>query len=146
MTAMLEELYGQDILLTDEMQAAVAANGEVVVSTGLQTVLQDIKLRLFTPLGGLFYDQEFGSKVIEFVKDENTYMNRMALCVEVERTVGMDPRVVPGTVDCGIQSWDVEGVVLEVQFNLIDEQHPFNLIITITSEMEMVIQDVDYTG
>ena len=90
---MREGIYGEDILLDQSMQAVVRANGELAVSEGTQTALQDIKLRLFTPLGGLFYDSEFGSGLIEFVKDENTVTNRLALAAEVKRRSNMDPRV-----------------------------------------------------
>ena len=139
---MREEIYGQDILLDDNMQAPLAATGEAVTSDGVQTVLQDIKLRLFTPLGSLFYDKAFGSRIIEFVKDENTMGNRLSLVAEIKSRIGMEPRVVPGKTQCKIISWDHAGVVCEASFELIDETHPFNLVIE-NSGMEMVIKDVN---
>lgn len=138
-----EELYGQDVLLDDTMQGAIAANGEVVVSTGTQTVLQDIKLRLFTPLGGLFYDKNFGSRIIEFVKDENTSFTRQALAVEVKKRIALDPRVVKGSVSAKILSWDDKGVKIDTRFKLIGETNVFNFIIQVDSNLEMVIKDVN---
>ncbi len=138
---MREGIYGEDILLDQSMQAVVRANVALAVSEGTQTALQDIKLRLFTPLGGLFYDSEFGSGLIEFVKDENTVTNRLALAAEVKRRINMDPRVTFGSVSCEVLSWDHTGVILETLFELIDETHPFNLIIEIGGDMEMVVKD-----
>ncbi|MBW2599331.1 MAG: baseplate assembly protein [Deltaproteobacteria bacterium] len=140
---MREEIYGQDILLDGNMQASLAATGEAVTSDGIQTVLQDIKLRLFTPLGSLFYDKEFGSRIIEFVKDENTMGNRLALIAEIKSCINAEPRVVPGKTQCKVESWDHTGVVCEASFEIIDETHPFNLIIDINSDMEIVIKDVN---
>ncbi len=140
---MREEIYGQDILLDENMQATIAASGEAVTSDGIQTVLQDIKLRLFTPLGSLFYDKAFGSQVIEYVKDENTQGNRLSLIAEVKSCINTEPRVAPGKTQCKIVSWDHTGVVCEASFELIDETHPFNLIIEINSDMEIVIKDVN---
>lgn len=140
---MREKIYGQDILLDENMQASLAATGEAIVSDGIQTALQDIKLRLFTPLGSLFYDKEFGSRIIEFVKDENTMSNRLSLIAEIKSCINMEPRVAPGKIQCKIASWDYAGVVCEASFELIDETHPFNLIIEINSDMEIVIKDVN---
>ena len=137
------EIYGQDILLDEKMQALLAATGEPVTSDGIATVLQDIKLRLFTPLGGLFYDKDFGSELIKFVKDENTLGSRIALTAEIKMRINMEPRVVPGKTSCKILSWDNTGVVCEAQFELIDATHPFNLIIKIESDKDMVIKDVN---
>lgn len=138
-----EELYGQDILLLTTMQAAVAANGEAVISTGIQTALQDIKQRLFTPLGSLFYDSNFGSRIIEFVRDENTPFNRSALVAEVKKRIALDPRVVQSSVKAKILSWNSEGISIEASFYLVSEVNPFNLVITFNSDLEMVIKDVN---
>jgi len=138
-----EEVYGQDILLDDNMQVVLAATGEAVTSDGIQTVLQDIKLRLFTPLGSLFYDKNFGSLVMEFIKDENTFGNRLALATEIRSRINAEQRVVQGKTGCKILSWDHTGVICEATFELIEENHPFNLIIEINSDKDMVIKDVN---
>ncbi len=139
---MNEELYGQDILLDSAMQATIAANGEAVLSDGLESVLQDIKLRLFTPLGSLFYDVGFGSLIHEFVKDEDTEFNRHSLAAEVETRLNEEPRIVPESPYCEVLTWDPTGVTLRATFMLIDETHAFNLVLTISDDMEMVISDV----
>ncbi len=140
---MNEDIYGQDILLDDTLRAVVAANGEAVVSDGLQTVLQDIKLRLFTPLGSLFYDVNFGSLIHEFVQDEDGELARQALCAEVETRLNDEPRIVPESPYCEVVSWDPNGVILKAAFRLIDETHPFNMVIQAGGDMEMVVNDVD---
>lgn len=140
---MQEELCGEDILLDEAMQAVITANGEAAVSSGIETALQDIRLRLLTPLGSLFYDKEFGSEIINFVKEENTPGSRLALVAEVKRRVNMDPRVSFGTVTCEILSWDHTGITLLTKFELIEEPNPFNLVIEIGADMEMVIKDVN---
>ena len=48
------DLWGQDIALDVDGQAKVAANGELVLTEGVDTGVQDIRLRLFTRLGSLF--------------------------------------------------------------------------------------------
>jgi len=140
---MREEIYGQDILLDEQLQAIVAANGEVMVADGIQTAVQDIRLRLSTPLGSLFYDRDFGSRIPDFFHAENTLGNRQALCVEVVRRLNLEPRVDTGTPTCKVMAWDYMGVTLMATFNLIDEDHPYNLVIEINEDMEVVIKDVN---
>lgn len=138
-----DDIFGQDIKLGDDMQAIVAANGELLLTTGPETGCQDIKLGLFTPLGTLFYDKEFGSLIHEWIKDENTLAARLAFCAEVVRRVRLDPRVQFGTQACSIRSWDETGITADVSWTFIEDDHVYNLVIETNEDMEMVISDVN---
>ncbi|MFH2064994.1 MAG: baseplate assembly protein [Pseudomonadota bacterium] len=139
----MTDYFGQDIKLDDNMQAAVAANGELILTDGTDTAVQDIRIRLFTILGGLFYDVEFGSKIHEWINEENTPANRMGFESEVIRCVQKDPAVISETVSCRIIRWDDTGIQAELLGVLIGEDHPFNLVIEVgNSKMELVIKDV----
>jgi phage baseplate assembly protein W len=137
-----EGLYGQDILLDETFVPVCAANGEAVLSDGVATAVQDIKLRLATPLGGLFYDRDFGSEIYRYINDDNTDINRRALCAEVVRRLHMDPRVVAHSGRAWVAGWDASGVTIGCSFRLIDVDHPFNLVIEAGGDMDMVIKDV----
>lgn len=140
----MDDIYGQDIRLDAAGQAVVAANGELVLTEGVETGVQDIRLRLFTRLGRLFYDVGFGSLLHDWIKEENTAANRGAFETEVERRVLADPRVRAGSARCRVQSWDETGLVARAQWYFIDEDHPYNLVIEVDSDKwEMVINDVD---
>jgi len=140
----MDEIFGQDIKLDDDMQAAVAANGEVILTDGPETGCQDIRLRLFTRLGELFYDVEFGALIHDWIKEENTLNNRMAFEAEVQRRMQTDPRVQAGTISCGIESWDETGITAAVSWRFIDQDHPYNLVIEYNSQkQEMIIKDVN---
>jgi hypothetical protein len=65
-------IFGQDIKIDESGQALVAANGELILTAGVETGVQDVRLRLETPLGELFYDIDFGSLIHEFFLDEST--------------------------------------------------------------------------
>ena len=139
----MDQIFGQDIQLDGTGQAMVAANGELLLTAGPETGSQDIKLRLTTPLGTLFYDKEFGSKLHEWKNDENSLSRRMGFCSEVTRRIRLDPRVVPGSESCSILSWDEKGIKSQVSWRFIDESHNYNLVIEVGNNMEMVIKDVD---
>lgn len=141
---MTDDVFGQDIKVDENMQVVVAANGEAVLTEGAGTGSQDIKLRLYTYLGKLFYDKEYGSLIMDWVHDENTDDNRLALVAEVVRRVRLDPRVEYGTVAASVLDWDETGVKLDLSWQFIDEDHLFNLVIAVDTEKgEMVIEDVN---
>ncbi|MBU1002799.1 MAG: baseplate assembly protein [Proteobacteria bacterium] len=138
------EVYGQDIRLGADFQALVAANGELVLSDGVQTGEQDVRLRLFTRLGTLFYDVNFGSLIHDWIHDENTSTNRLGLASELAVRVALDSRVEPGTVVSSVLSWNETGLVIQVAWTFIDEDHPSNLVLEVGEDgtISEVLQDV----
>ena len=137
------DLWGQDIALDATGQAKVAASGELLLTDGVATGVQDIALRLFTPLGSLFYDSEFGSLLHEYILEESTPEIRAAFEAEVILRVELDPRVVVGTVTCSVTAWDERSITAEASWRFIDEDSPTNLVMqTNKTTLEMVIADV----
>ncbi len=140
----MDDVFGQDVQLGDDEKALVAANGELLLTDGSATGVQDIRLRLFTPLHELFYDDDFGSLIHEWYLEENTIGNRNGFEAEVEQRIDADPRVVLGTVACKVVRWDETGFVCTAQWEFITETHPFNLVIAYDStNKELVIKDVN---
>lgn len=126
-------LMGSDIMIGlssgDFLAASVAANGELLLATGSQAALQQVGLRLYTMLGALWYDVEYGSLVFQWIREESTPLTRQALCQEVETRVNDDPHVVPGSASCAVRDWDESGVVLLLSLELVGAPHPYNLIL-----------------
>ncbi|CAN2042503.1 Baseplate assembly protein [Candidatus Magnetomoraceae bacterium gMMP-15] len=141
-------IYGQDILLGSDLEPEIAANGEPILTEEAETAVQDIILRLKTPLGSLFYDQKFGSNLYLYNHDENTLLNRQAIYNEVITTIQKDSRVDLTSPKCEVISWDESGITLESSFALKNEVSIYNLMINlndqnITVTMEVIIKDVN---
>lgn len=126
-------LMGSDIMIGlgsgDFLAASVAANGELLLVSGTQAALQQVGLRLYTMLGALWYDVEYGSLVLQWIREESTPLTRQALCQEVETRVNDDPHVVPGSASCAVRDWDEYGVTLLLSLELVGAPHPYNLIL-----------------
>lgn len=136
------DLWGQDIAIDASGQALVAANGELVLTENAGTGVQDIKLRLFTYEGSLFYDTDFGSRLMDWVLEENTEENRAAFLAEVIMCVEADPRVVPHTVTAAVLKWDGNLFVASVGWHFIDIDQPYNLVMQYSKETkELIISD-----
>lgn len=143
MNTVRTDLWGQDISLDPAGHAQVAANGELVLTDGVATGVQDIRLRLFTRLGHLFYDAGFGSLIHDWILEESTASSRAALCAEVAMRVDEDPRVVVGSVRCSVERWDERTLMATVNWRFIDEDQPLNLVLQINKlTKELVIHDV----
>lgn len=136
------DIWGSDIALDENNQAIVAANGELVLTEGVDTGVQDIKLRLFTYLGTLFYDTGYGSRIFDFVYGDNTQENRAAFVAEVDMCVEADPRVVPHTVKTSILTWNESQLIAAVRWDFIDIDQPFNLVMQVNKETkELIVKD-----
>lgn len=141
---MTGDLYGQDIRLSADFQPLVAANGELVLSDGVQTGEQDVRLRLFNRLGTLFYDVNFGSLLHDWIREESTEANRLALESELALRVAADPRVETGSVDVAVEAWDEEGLTVRVGWTFIGEDHASNLVLEVGEDgtITQVVEDV----
>lgn len=140
------DLWGQDIALDDAGQARIAASGELVLTDGVETGLQDIRLRLFTRLGTLFYDEDFGSLLHDWILEESTEANRAAFCSEVVMRVEADPRVELGSVSCSVLLWNERRLAARVRWRFIGEDHPLNLVLRLDkSTQTAVIEDVHFS-
>lgn len=125
----MSDLWGQDIALDQDGQAKVAANGELVLTEGVETGVQDILLRLFTRLGTLFYDLDFGSLIPDWYLEESTEATRKSFLQEVTRRVEEDPRVVFSSVRSKLIKWSELGIEVEVSWRFIDVDQPLNLVL-----------------
>lgn len=134
--------WGQDIALDKNGQARVAANGELILTDGPDTGVQDIGERLTTPLGSLFYDTDFGSLIHEWIFEESTEENRAGLVAELIMRTEKDPRVVPYSVRSSILKWDDEEVVVSLSWKFIGEDQPYNLVLQANkSTKELTVKD-----
>ncbi len=136
-----ESLYGQDIQVDSDLDAALSASGEMIVTTSERAALQDIKARIETPVGGLFYDAGFGSNLIVNLYDENTETVRQQIVLEVESVIEQDPRVVIGSVAASVKSWDEKTLTIETFFRLIDDTNTYNLVVAVGQNTVRVLDD-----
>lgn len=143
-TTTATDLWGQDIALDEHGQARIAANGELILTDGVETGLQDVRLRLFTRLGELFYDTDFGSLIHDWIAEESTAATRAAFISEIIMRVERDPRVLLGSVSCTIQHWDERTLTALLQFTFIDEDNALNLVLQANKlTAELVIHNIN---
>ncbi len=136
-----DQLYGQDIRVDGDLDAALSASGEMILATNDRAALQDIKARVETPVGGLFYDKTFGSKLVMNLYDEITPAVRQMMALELEEVIENDPRVVVGSVTAEVTAWDERSVTVQTSFSLIGDQNTYNLVVEIGQNTVRVLDD-----
>ena len=136
------DLWGQDIALGEDGQAKISASGELLLTQDVETGLQDIRLRLFTRLGSLFYDTDFGSLIHDWILEENTLTNRLSFCAEVTMRIEADPRVQVGSVNTSVLLWNETQLLVAADFSFIGEDQPSNLVLQYNkTTKKLVIKD-----
>ena len=136
------DLWGQDIALNESGQARVSANGELVLTDGGATGVQDIRIRLSTYLGSLFYDKTFGSLLPDWFYEDSTESSRAALCSELVMRTEEDPRVTPGSVSAAVLKWDDRQLMVRVSWRFINEDSPMNLVLQADKDVVgLVVRD-----
>lgn len=136
------DLWGQDIALNEAGQARVAANGELVLTDGVDTGVQDIRIRLSTYLGTLFYDKTFGSLLPDWFYEDSTESSRAALCSELVMRTEEDSRVTPGSVSAAVLKWDDRQIMVRVIWRFINEDSPMNLVLQADKDVVgLVVRD-----
>jgi len=136
-----DELFGQDIKLDSDLDAALSASGEMIITTGARAAIQDIKARVVTPLGGMFYDKTFGSNLIQFCYDELSVTTRQMMVLELEEVIERDPRVVMGSVKAEVLAYDERSVTLDAEFTLIEDPNTYNLVFKVGDDTVRVLND-----
>lgn len=126
---MMNDIFGSDILLNDNLEVMLSSNGELQLVNGTNTVFQDIKLRLLTKKGTLFYNEDYGSNLPDFIMDDS--IDETSLVSEIIRTVESDARVEPYSVKVNILKNETGKIEAEITYQLIGYDTDINEVISI---------------
>ncbi len=126
---MMNDIFGSDILLNDNLEVMLSSNGELQLVNGTNTVFQDIKLRLLTKKGTLFYNEDYGSNLPDFIMDDS--IDETSLVSEIIRTVESDAKVEPYSVKVNILKNETGKIEAEITYQLIGYDTDINEVISI---------------
>jgi len=126
--------FGSDFKLDQHFNPLFAANGEAIMVEGSESAAQDIAISLKTPIGSLFYDNEFGSKLSLYAEDEDSDKKRMNLCIDINDTINSDPRVEYNSTYTQVDNWELGKITASCNFYLNDEAVSYRIEIGKTVE------------
>lgn len=99
-------LKDTDIRLDDSWQLTQAADGDAPLCSGLDCLYQDIILEALTQPGDLFYDQDFGWGLYDFIQSEDSELTRLELLQRVRAKLQKREVILPGSITVEIDRDD----------------------------------------
>lgn len=122
------EHLGRDIRIAAGDLVANPA-GDVQAASGLDCLKQDLALRLTTPVGSLWLDRTFGTRVYRYLNGSSTDLTRQALAQDLRLDAEADPRVEPGSASAEVLSWNAGVIRVRVTVRPVGEATPLSLVI-----------------
>lgn len=116
----LEQLV--DIRLDDDCNFEIASDGDAQIVKGIECILQDVKNELMTYIGNLFYDENYGGKIVKFVNKPNNEINRIELIQSIEEIVSRNEKVEAESIECEVVQWDLKQIVISITFYIDDKK------------------------
>lgn len=99
-------LHDTDIRLDEQWQLTQAADGDAPLCSELDCLYQNIILESLTQPGDLFYDEEFGWGLYEFIQSEDAELTRLEIVQRVRTKLQKREVILPETMDISITRVD----------------------------------------
>lgn len=104
-------LNDTDIKLDSSWQLTQAATGDAPTVSGFDCIMQDIRLEAMTQAGELFYDEEWGWSLLDFVQSEDDELTIIEVKERIREKLEKREIVDSETISTKVE---LEGDVLKV--------------------------------
>lgn len=130
------DYYGIDIALDNNGEIKLNNNDFALVS-GINNILQSIRLRFITPRGSLFYDDNYGSELYKYIHCQNNYVIYKKIKKEIENTLKDEPLVDNESISIILNYNNKQGYIADIEFKLLNYDTKYNLVIQINKEIKI---------
>ncbi len=112
-----------DIRLDDSWQLTQASTGDAPVCSGADCFLQDIRLEAITQPGELFYDEDWGWGLLEFIQAEDDELTRLEITERVKEKLRRRTEIQADTISVSLLfAGDMLQILVRFQFAGSDTQ------------------------
>ena len=133
-------LRDTDIRLDDNWQLTRAADGDAPLCSGLDCLYQNIILEALTQPGDLFYDQEFGWGLYDFIQSEDGELTRLELTQRAKTKLQKREVILPESIRTSVDFLD-DVFHLSCTFRFAGEQEPRQLNVVVGAVSVEVIPE-----
>jgi hypothetical protein len=134
----IEELIGYDIMIDGEGNFVSAPDGDMEIVYGYSCLVQEIKNEMMTQPGELFYDENYGFGLLDFIQAQDTEINRLELTQRIRIKIAEKEFVDPNSVNVDIKEWDLSSIILLTSFRVSDKSIQLNINISDRVNVEVV--------
>lgn len=107
-----------DIKLDDDWQLTPAAAGDAPVTDDEAGFLQTLQIEALTQEGELFYDEDFGWSLLDFIHQQDNELTRIEISSRIRRKLTAHEEIVPDSVEIS-QEWTDDLLNIYIKFQLI---------------------------
>ncbi|HBQ43864.1 MAG TPA: DUF2634 domain-containing protein [Lactobacillus acetotolerans] len=111
-----------DILIDDNYQMAIAANKDVMIISGKDELLQDIKLEARTAEGDCFYDPEYGWSLLDFLQVEIDELTTLQIQQRIKEKLKKHAEIDQQTVTITITE-EIDIMYFKIRFKMSGEEY-----------------------
>jgi len=119
-----------DIKLDMDWQLTPAANGDAILTSGIECVLQDIQCEALSQEGELFYDEEWGWSLLDFVQAQDEELTRVEIRQRIETKLSRRPEIDVESIEVSI-NFQSDKLLISVAFKFADSPEKYELNFTL---------------
>lgn len=120
-----------DIKLNESWQLTQATNGDAPIVSGIECLIQDIKLEALTQEGELFYDLEYGWSLLDFIQRDDDDLTRLEIKERVRSKLEKRSEIDVESVQTYIE-FNNDTLRLRVSFSLLDDSQTYEVDIELS--------------
>lgn len=109
-----------DIKLNDEWQLTSAATGDAPVTDDESGLLQTLQIEALTQEGELFYDEDFGWSLLDFVHADESDLVKIEIDGRIRRKLSAHDEVKADSIIVN-QKWSDDVLNIHIRFTLTDD-------------------------
>ena len=107
-----------DIKLDDDWQLTPAATGDAPITDDESGFIQTLQIEALTQEGELFYDEDFGWSLLDFIHQQDNELTRIEISSRIRRKLTVHEEIVPDSVGIS-QEWTDDLLNIYIKFQLI---------------------------
>jgi len=110
-------LTDTDIRLNDDWQLTAAANGAALLVSDLDCLMQDIRLEAMSQAGELWYAEDWGWSLLDFMQAQDDELTRIEIEQRVKDKLATRPLIDTETIQTRIDFAE-DAITISVSFSL----------------------------
>lgn len=107
----------KDIKLDDNWQLTPAASGDAPLTDEEEGLLQTIRTESMTQEGELFYDEEFGWSLLDYIHAQESDLVKIEIESRIKKKLTKYDEIIKDTVKI-VQTWGNDALNITVRFQL----------------------------
>jgi hypothetical protein len=127
---MMAGLFDTDIKLDENWQLTAAANGDAPITSNTDCLIQDIRLEAMSQEGELFYDEDWGWSLLDFLQMQDDDLTKLEIDQRIKIKLSRREEINSETIATQL-TFEDDKVSIKVAFKFINDSTQYSLDIAL---------------